>query len=685
MCGFAGIIAWEDRYRFDRGTLERMSARIAHRGPDGQGLWINHEGEITPARPQVGLAHRRLAIIDLDERANQPFTDAQGHWLIYNGEIYNYRELRKELEQLLPNYPWRTQSDTEVLIASYVAWGEKCVEKLNGMFAFAIWDEPEQKLFVARDRMGQKPLYLAFLVDHLSQAHFVSPRGDIDTLNAIAFASELPALLEVPWINRREIDPSSLAQYLQYGFIVDDSTTIYRGVSQVQAGFSGTFWCDGASSDRYFWTRELISATSPRWAAGHAPSMTRQISRSPGERNGEFTDPVADTRRLVNLAVERQMVADVPVGCFLSGGVDSSVIAAAAMNGIRSRSAQPPLHTFSIGFDDPRYDESEYARRVAEHLGTTHHAFTVHPNAAEDLPKLAATFGQPFGDASALPTHYLARETRQHVKVALSGDGGDELFGGYDRYRAMRIGERLRTIFTPLTWHVLSPVAAKFAGGHPKSTGQRLARLAKSLSFRPPERYASYLRLMDDRLLRELLLAPLAPGRGLRDDLMAARFDRSRYVLDCVPAALAVDRENYLPADLLTKLDRASMLHALEVRSPFMDHHLVQFASRLTTPQLLKGGPKRMLREAFAGALPPWVFKRKKMGFAVPIGEWFRGQLRPMLRDHLFAADSFAAAHFQMPVVQRLVDEHEQQRQDHSQRLYALLMLELWWKTRGIP
>jgi asparagine synthase (glutamine-hydrolysing) len=374
---------------------------------------------------------------------------------------------------------------------------------------------------------------------------------------------------------------------------------------------------------------------------------------------------------LLENAVRRQLVSDVPLGCFLSGGVDSSTITA-----VMRRVVPPdqPVHTFSIGFDDPRYDESKYAAAVAAHLGTTHHAFRVKPDAAEDLPRLARVFGEPFGDSSALPTHYLARETRRHVKVALSGDGGDELFGGYDRYRAMHLSRRLDAVPRAARVAVGAGLSWVLPASHPKSRAARLKRFLGSIQCTAAERYASYLRLFPEDLVRELLGNPA--GLPVPAEY-SWKFPNDRMVQH----AMELDREMYLPDDLLTKVDRASMIHALEVRSPFMDHELVQFAAGLTTDQLLKGGPKRMLREAFAGDLPAWVFKRKKMGFAVPIGDWFRGELRPMLRDNLFAADSFARQHFVMKVVERLVDEHETLRADHSQRLYALLMLELWWRT----
>ena len=627
MCGFAGVVVWDEKFRVSRETLEKMSARVAHRGPDGQGLYLSPDCQISPDHPQVGLVHRRLAILDLDPRANQPFTDNHGRWIVFNGEIYNFRELRAELSSLRPDYAWRTTGDTEVLLVAYGQWGAKCVDYLNGMFAFAVWDGPNASLFLARDRMGQKPLYVT------------SPQSGPDA-RAVAFASELHALRAIPWLST-EISAEALAEYLRWGCIGDEAT-IYRGAQKLDAGM---------------------------WRTIRASEQSRECYFRPNEVSGRAADAVSRTRELVSRAVARQLVSDVPVGCFLSGGIDSSVIAAAACG-------QQPLVAYSIGFDDSRYDETPFAIKVAEHLKLHHERFTVRPDAAADLPKLAEVYGEPFGDSSALPTHYLARETRRHVKVALSGDGGDELFGGYDRYRAMRLDRRIRKLPRPVRAALVTHTSGRLSGRHPKSAASRLGRFLRTIDQSPARRYSSYLRIFDDPCITDLVCdkAEFCP------DDVETNFERLSIDRDAVEAALATDRIAYLPNDLLTKLDRASMLHALEVRSPFMDHELVQFAAGLSADQLLKGGPKRMLREAFARDLPAWVFKRRKMGFAVPIGEWFRGELRPMLRDSLFAADSFAGLHFNRKIVERLVDEHERQRVDHSQRLYALLMLELWWR-----
>ncbi|HZL37226.1 MAG TPA: asparagine synthase (glutamine-hydrolyzing) [Tepidisphaeraceae bacterium] len=648
MCGFAGVISWDQRYRVSREALAAMSARIAHRGPDGQGIYFSPDAPITPACPQVALAHRRLAILDPDPRADQPFADAAGRWLVFNGEIYNFRALRAELSKLNPNYPWRTDGDTEVLLAAYGQWGENCVEHFNGMFAFAIWDAPAQSLFLARDRMGQKPLYVAYLTREGLPAATLDSHDAPAAPAVVAFASEISALRALDWVDAT-LDVPQLALYLSVGYLADGS--IYRGVRSLRP--AGRLQIRSCQSGYY--NQSYYFAAGPEGA-----SLTD-------------SDAVSETRRLLTTAVRRQLVSDVPLGCFLSGGIDSSIIAAAM------REAGGQVHTFSIAFDDVRYDESKYARAVARHLGTKHEVFRVTPRVADDLPRLAEVFGEPFADSSAIPTHYLARETRRHVKVALSGDGGDELFGGYDRYRAMALGERIRRLPPPVRRLITSRLLQGIPATHPKSMIARLKRFTRSLHEPPDRRYAGYMRIFDGSTI-DALLRPGLRDRSGNGDFLEEWYDIFLHRMDEVRAALSVDRLSYLPYDLLAKVDRASMLHALEVRSPFMDHELVQFAAGLTTEQLLKGGPKRMLRAAFAEDLPAWVFKRRKMGFAVPIGDWLRGELRTMLRDHLFAANSFASQHFNRAVVERLVEEHETFRRDHSQRLYALLMLELWWR-----
>ena len=625
MCGIAGVVAWDEKYRVTREQLRRMSDALAHRGPDGEGHFLNFEQQpITRDNPQCGFAFRRLAILDPDPRSNQPFTIGP-LTLVFNGEIYNFRELRSEISNLKPDYQWRTQGDTEVLLMSYAVWRERCVDHLNGMYALALWDSQTKSLYLARDRMGQKPLYVA--------------RGE----GAVVFASELAPLHSLGR-SRPDLADEEVAHYLAYGYA---RGSIYRGASQMRPGAWMRIDGAGCRCESYF---------------------------DPNAPEPADEDPVAATRRLVEQAVTRQLVSDVPLGVLLSGGVDSSVVAACARRA-------GPVRTFSIRFDDPRYDEGEYAAAVAKHLGTAHHEFHVRPRAAEDLPKLAAVFGEPFADSSAIPTHYLARATRAHVKVALGGDGGDELFGGYGRYRAAQLSRRVERLVPAFA----SASLGRLARGDPKSPATRVGRFFRSLALPMARRYASYLRYFDDATIRELTGREPWSTVAAPDEVVA-EFERA-IARGARPAeaGLAVDRVTYLPGDLLTKVDRAAMLHALEVRCPFMDHQLVAFAAGLKSEQLFKGGPKRLLREAFARDLPAFVFKRPKMGFAVPVGEWFRGELRPMLRDHLFAGDSFARARVNLKVVERLVGEHESRRVDHSQRLYALLMLELWWRWHRAP
>ncbi len=635
MCGLAGVIAWDERFAPTREGLSAMAGRLAHRGPDFTGVWL---GEAPGQAARCGLAHCRLSILDLSARANQPMHDPSGQLhLVFNGEIYNFHELREELGRLLlGGYDWQTTSDTEVILAAWRAWGSKCVDHFNGMFAIALWDDATQVLFLARDRMGQKPL-------------FVGLRREGDATRAVAFASELGALAPVPWLGR-EVDLRAIADYFAWGYI-PSPRTVYRDVISLAPGHCMEISARKLESWRYF-----------------DPNATAEVELLAGEL------PAQTTRRLLCQAVKRQLVSDVPLGCFLSGGIDSSCLVAAM------RQAMPggQVKTFTIAFDDDRYDESAYANRVALHLGTQHEKFTVRFDAAEDLPRLARAFGQPFADSSALPTHLLSRLTRTGVKVALSGDGGDELFGGYDRYRAMALHGRLPGWATAvLGWRMWQCLP----GSHPKSRVARFKRFAESVRLNPGERYGAYMRLFSAAQCREVLGAELAGDLPQAQAYLPELFSVLAAGRDDVQAALAVDRVSYLPEDLLTKVDRCSMQHALEVRCPFMDHELVAFAAGLPRGQLLAGGTKRLLREAFSADLPDGLFDRPKMGFALPIGDWLRTSLKPMLMDHLGAGGSFANRYLNRGAIDRMIRQHDSRAVDHSQRLYSLLMLELWWLT----
>lgn len=675
MCGLAGIVAWDDRFRVDRSTLDAMGRAVAHRGPDGEGVYLNHTEFVTPFKPQCGLVHRRLAVIDLDERGLQPFDDGGlGKWLVYNGEVYNFRELRARVAGANPRYRWRTECDTEVVLAALETWGPSALTQFNGMLAMAMWDQATQSLLLARDRMGQKPLYYAAVdaagrpwqgfVAHEGKGDAVEIWSNAECPAAVAFASELGALRAVPWFDVSAVDYVALAEYLRWGY-VPAPATIYRSAAKLPPAMWMRLNHRGCDRESYFDANAVES-----------PAPVEAV---------EALDPVARTRELILSAVRRQLVADVPLGCFLSGGVDSSIIAAAMT---LSTGDARQVRTFTVGFDDARYDETPFAAEVARHLGTAHEQIRVQPRAADDLPRLAEVYGEPFGDSSALPTHYLSRETRRDVKVALSGDGGDELFGGYDRYRAMAITERINRLPAVVRDVVVARCWQWLPGIHPKGRISRLKRLLGSAHLPPGERYASYVRLFDEATLQPLLgvAGPIVET----DDRIAHLHQHFAAAGRCpVTAALAADRVSYLPDDLLAKVDRASMLHGLEVRSPFMDHDLVRFAAGLRADQLFthpsprRAQGKRLLQQAFAGDLPPSVFDRPKAGFALPIGQWLRGALRGMLNDLLFSPDSFLNGHMVPGEARKLVDQHQRGRRDHAQRLYALLMLELWWRSHG--
>lgn len=621
-----------------------MLKRISHRGPDASG---RYDLELPSPHFSANLLHVRLSILDLDARANQPMSDSTGRYtVIFNGEIYNYRELRAELEKSLPQFRFHTTSDTEVILAAYQLWGEDCVKRFNGMFAFVLIDQVNRTVFAARDRMGQKPLYLAAVATDGTVLHPLDPNSIPRPIGAIAFASEIGALFPIPWI-KRDTRAEMLQSYLLWGYIPSPDT-IYQGIYSLPPAHAMTIALQQPRSWCYF------DANKP--PASYVPGETA----------------VDATRRLVIQSVRRQLIADVPVGCFLSGGIDSSIIAAAM------RQACPEdqeLLTFTIGFKEAPFDETPYAQVVADHLKTKHHKFMVTMNVLEDLPRIVASFSQPFADSSALPTHYLSRATRQHVKVALAGDGGDEMFGGYDRYRAMRLSSSMhpaiRSFLALGVWQWLP-------GSHPKSRMQRFKRFIRPLHQTAATRYARYMELFEPGDIRALLSRAAKEPSRPSEAYLCEPYEQLLGQRDVVQAALAVDRLTYLPEDLLTKVDRCSMQYALEVRNPFMDHDLVQFAAGLSTSELIGRGSKTLLREAFARDLPPNHFERPKMGFAIPIGDWFRGELRSFLRETLYSSGSYAAAHFDMKVVQRLLDEHDQQKRDHSQRLYALLVLELW-------
>jgi asparagine synthase (glutamine-hydrolysing) len=627
MCGLAGILALAPRRPVARDELERMAGQLVHRGPDAGAYYVDPRG-------RFGLGFRRLSIIDLPTGGQPLCNEDRTIWAAFNGEIYNFRELRRELTAA--GHAFVTQGDAEVIVHAYEQFGAACFERLSGMFAIALWDEQRGVLHLARDRLGKKPLVMA---EHEGRLYF---------------ASEAKAILALPEVPRR-IDAQSLHRYLVFQY-VPAPYSIFRGFSKLLPGHRREI---SAAADR-----------SPAQVAYWSPPRPEPSDRL---RSTSLEHAVGELDGLLTRAVEQRLVSDVPLGAFLSGGVDSSIVV-----GLMRRLGVSPLRTFSIGFEDARYDETRYARQVAALFQTEHHEQRVTPRAAEILPTLAHHFDEPFGDSSAIPTWYVSKFARQFVTVALTGDGGDECFAGYDRYRALQLARRLDWL-PAIARRALAASAALLPHGRAKSLANRMHRFGAALGERGPRRYLNWVGVFTPDMLRDLYAPEFAQGLDLGEP--AAWLERACEAAggDDVQRANYADFVSYLPYDLLTKVDVASMACSLECRSPLLDHQLVEFALRL--PMRLKLGPagsKLVLKTWARRLLPREILHRRKAGFGVPVGEWFRGDLEPLLRERVLRRDGIAARLFRPEATTRLVEDHITGRANHEHRLWLLLMLELW-------
>ena len=636
MCGITGAVWNDPRLGVDEPQLRTMTEVLRHRGPDDEGTYLTQYRLRPPyeAMPGVALGFRRLSIIDLAS-GNQPMSNEDGTvWIVFNGEIYNYRDLRRRLEGA--GHRFKTESDTECIIHLYEDEGPECFSHLNGMFAVAIWDSRLRRLILGRDRLGKKPLV------------FRHEQG------RLLFASELKSLLSLPGLPR-EVDPAAVDEYLTYQY-VPHPNCILKGYRKLPPGNYAT-WQEGKLEVQPYWQ----------------PDFTR-------EENISERDAAARLRELLESAVTMRMRSDVPLGAFLSGGVDSSLIVA-----LMQKNSAEPVKTFSIGFPVKEYDETKYARQVAEHLKTDHHELQVTPDAVSILPQLARHYDEPFADSSAIPTWYVSQMTRQHVTVALSGDGGDELFAGYPRYRAVALAGMFDRM-TPLR----SLAAAGFWQRLPTSSRQKsrvrqFKRFSEALSLSPARRYLDWISIFNETrraaLYTDEFIAQL-PGSDPFSFLDSAwKQMRGR---DAVTTASLTDLITYLPCDLMTKVDIASMAHSLECRAPFLDYRVVEFAAALPRRLKYRGGKgKRLLRATFGDLLPQEIWTRKKMGFGVPLDHWFRHELRPLTHDLLLGESAKSRPFFREDAVQTLIEHHEQKQFDHSARLWALVMLELWLREWG--
>ncbi len=626
MCGIAGILNVGAAPPVAAEELRTMAAALVHRGPDDEGYHIDPRG-------RCGLAFRRLAIIDL-AGGNQPIANEDGTiHVVFNGEIYNFRELRAELEAA--GHRFATRTDTEVIVHLYEDLGEQGVERLAGMFAFAIWDAQRGRLLLARDRFGKKPLTYAVLGERLY------------------FASEAKAILALPGIPRT-IDPQSLHRYLVFQY-VPAPHSIYRGFRRLPPGHVLSVCHGRVGSAVGEPSRPYYRLDPPRFAGTYADAQTR-------------------LDELLTAAVRKRLVADVPLGAFLSGGIDSSIVVR-----LMQRLGVAPLRTFTIGFPHPRYDETAHARTMAALCGSEHREQHVTPQAREVLDTLAYHYDEPFADSSTIPTYYVARYTRQFVTVALTGDGGDEAFAGYDRYRAAALTARLGALPRPAR-AALAAAARWIPHAQPRTLGSRLYRLLSTLPAAPADRYLAWVNVFPPALL----------ASGYTAEFRARlAFDEPRdWLAGLYAAAPGPDAEranrtdlvSYLPGDLLTKVDLASMACSLECRAPFLDHELVEFALSLPLEwRLGRGGGKRILKDwAARGVLPPEIRARPKMGFGVPVGAWLRAELADLLHERVLSPGGLCAAIFRPAWLRELVDDHVAGRTNYEHPLWALLMLELW-------
>ncbi|MFZ2451926.1 MAG: XrtA/PEP-CTERM system amidotransferase [Methylovulum miyakonense] len=629
MCGIVGIFDLQAKREINRDLLSRMNESQFHRGPNEGGIHIE---------AGLGFGHRRLSIIDLGS-GQQPMVSRDNNVVLtFNGEIYNFMDLRKELEGL--GYHFQTHCDTEVILYGWQAWGEACVDRFRGMFAFAIWDRPQQTLFLARDRLGVKPLYYA----QLGNGQFI-------------FSSELKALKEHPGLPR-ELDPSAIEDYFGFGY-VPDPKTIYKNVYKLEPGFCLALK-HGQSQyqPRQYW--------NVKFAVG-APRSEQEIGE---ELIGRFRE-----------AVKIRMVADVPLGAFLSGGVDSSAVVA-MMAGL----SPDPVNTCSISFGDPAYNESKFAAQIAERYHTAHRVEQVDPDDFSLIDQLAGLYDEPYADSSALPTYRVCELAKKQVTVVLSGDGGDENLAGYRRHRWHTYEEHMRSW---LPDSIRKPVFGTLGRAYPKADWApkifRAKSTLESIGRDSVEGYFHSVSVMSNELRGKLFSAPFKRDlQGYQAVEVFRQHLRNAPTDNPLSQVQYLDIKTYLPGDILTKVDRASMAHALEVRVPLLDHQLVEWLAGIQPELKLKGREgKYIFKKALEDYLPDDILYRPKMGFGVPLNAWFKGPLKDKVRDALLGASMNQGGWFEPAVLEQIVVQHQNGLRDYSAPIWSLLMFEAFLRANG--
>jgi asparagine synthase (glutamine-hydrolysing) len=620
MCGITGKVSF--RSSVDPALIDRMCEVIEHRGPDSRGVHLDHG---------VGLGVQRLAIIDLQTGDQPIYNEDRSVVVVLNGEIYNYQELRDSL--LAAGHRFTTHSDTEVIVHLYESHGDRCVEFLRGMFAFALWDSPRRRLLLARDRIGKKPLYYSF------------------DGNNFWFASEAKAILQDPEVPR-DVDESAIDAFLQFQH-VPGGMSAFAALSRVPPGHTLVVDNGRVEQQRY-------------WRL----SFADQVQLSDAEACERIREHLLEATRL-------RLRSDVPVGAFLSGGIDSSAVVAAAAQSVGR------LRTFTIGFRQAWYDERDAARTVAQRFDTDHHELVVEPDIVDVLPRLAWHYGEPFADPSAVPSYYLAQIARRHVTVALDGDGGDESFGGYRRYVGVDLARRLQHV-PPLAARATERVLTRWGTGRAQNTRRaRLLRLARALRVDPATGYSLWVACFSP-MERQALYTPdfAARARPEAPDTTILDAYRSSDAATLIERLLDVDIRTYLPDQLLVKIDIASMAHSLEVRSPLLDHVFMELAASLPlSAKVSSKMSKRLLKDAIRPWVPSDILDRPKQGFSMPVAEWFRAELRDLPASLLLDADAQKRGIFNPRAIERLIADHQRGAADNSNKLWTLLQLELWFRS----
>ncbi|MEW6108621.1 MAG: asparagine synthase (glutamine-hydrolyzing) [Nitrospirota bacterium] len=621
MCGICGKINLNSK-PIDEALLREMTSVLLLRGPDDEGMYLKNN---------VGLGHRRLSIIDLSQLAHQPMSNEDGTiWIVFNGEIYNFLELREELVK--KGHIFRSKSDTETIIHLYEEYGTECLKFLRGMFAFAIWDERNQLLFIARDRLGKKPLYY-----HHSPDTFV-------------FASEIKSILQDDSLARKP-DYMAIHHYLTYQY-VPSPWTAFGGIKKLPPA-------------HYLILKNGKTEVKRYWKLSYLPKHKMSVEN--------FKAEIIERLRE---SVKIRLISDVPLGAFLSGGIDSSAVVA-IMSGLMNG----PVKTFSIGFEEESYNELEYARMVAEKYKTDHIEFIVEPRALDVIDKIVWHYNEPFADSSAIPTYYVSKLAREHVTVILNGDAGDENFAGYGRYTANQFSGILHKFFpTPIAKALLPIVMLIPHGSDPNNFFWRLKRFLQEYVKPPEMRNAQWLCHFTSEMKAGLYTDEFSAQVSSQDsfELILDKY-RETIADNFLDKTLYADVMMYLPDDLLTKVDVASMANSLEARSPFLDHEFMEFVARIPSGLKLKGRTtKYILKEAMREILPYEVLFREKMGFGVPIDHWFRNELKEMAYDILLSDTAMQRGYFQKGAVRKILDEHVSKKWNWHNHIWNLLMLELW-------